>query len=188
MTNPDSAQSLPNKLTLLTIGFCKDLEGEAKLKAAGIERIWRLGNGAESLADAIYDFRGRPGTLAVVDDLRIFSPNDSNYEIAAVCARLTRIEIDLVDITQPELIMPELQERARKALHASRPMPNHRTARRRGRQGGLAKAAAAEAARTVRIAPDIAQRLWSLKEITQKAKLWVLGKGFTLSSCQRHFT
>lgn len=180
-----SADPVPLRLPLLTIGFCKDLAGEAKLRAASVERIWRLGNGAESLADAVYDFRERPGTLAVVDDLRIFGEN--NYTIAAACAAIMRLNIDIVDINYPEQVVPELQERARKALHSARPMPNHRTARRRGRMGGLARAAAAEIARATRIAPDIAQRLCSLKEITWAAKLFVLGEGFTMSSVQRHY-
>lgn len=182
-----SAASLPIRLTLLTIGLCKDLAGEEKLKALGIERIWRIGNGSESLADAVYDFRGRSGTLAVADDLRIFSPNDSNFEIAAVCAGLLRLKIEIVDINHPEEVVPEMQERARKAFHSARPMPNHRIARRRGRMGGLARAAAAEIARATRCAADIAERICRHEKLAWADRLEILGEGFTMSSIQRHY-
>lgn len=183
--NLSSADPDPKGLPLRKIGFCVNLSGEERLTGAGITRIWRRGNGNESVDEAIYDFRGLPGILMVADDLRIFG--DTNLDIANVCAKLLRHNISIVDITHPEEVIPELQERARKALHASRPIRNHRTARRRGRMGGLARAEAAAIARATRCADDIAQRLCSLKEITWAAKLWVLGEGFTMSSIQRHY-
>lgn len=61
MTRSNGAHQNPYGLQLLTIGFCKDLAGEEKLRAAGVERVWRLGNGSDSLDSAIYDFRERGG-------------------------------------------------------------------------------------------------------------------------------
>lgn len=179
----NSAHAAPQRLQLLTIGFCTDLAGEAKLKAKGVERIWRRGNGLESIDDAIYEFRGRAGTLAVTDDLRIFG--GSNIEIAMVCARLFRMGISLIDADHLEQVVPELQERARAALHAARPMPSHRVARRRGRQGGLAKAAAAAFARGIRCADDIVQRLCDHPALTWDDCAAILGPPFSKSTLQR---
>ena len=181
-----SAHQVPFGLPLLTIGYCANLAAEERLRGLGVERIWRNGDGTDCLEDVIYDFRDRPGALAFVNETKLFG--ETNDEIAAVFDELERLEIKPIDIDFPGLRVPKLQERARKALHAAAPMPSHRIARRRGRQGGLAKAAAAELARSLRIAPDIARRLWKLEGVTQKQKLYVLGEGFTLSSCQRHFT
>ncbi len=184
----------PYGLQLLTIGFCKDLAGEQRLIAAGVEpfMIWRLGDGTcSALEDALYAFRDRGGCLAIVDDFRIFG--DGRKKILAMVSKLTRETatkgpIKIVNVDQPDKDNYQLIDQAVAMCHAAKPMPNHRVARYRGRQGGKAKAAAAALARAMRIDPEIARRLWSLKELTQKTKLWVLGEGFTLSSCQRHFT
>lgn len=183
----NSTHQPPLRLPLLTIGFCTDLAGEERLRAAGVERIWRRGNGVESLDDALYDFRERPdGALAITDDLRIFGL--TRKAILAAISAITRAGIKIISLVKPDFDIHQLIDQALGALHAAVPMRNHRTARRRGSLGGKAKAAAAELARAMRIDPEIARRLWSLKEITQKTKLWVLGEGFTLSSCQRHFS
>jgi hypothetical protein len=127
------------------------------LRAAGVERVWRRGNGAENLDDAIFDFRGRSGALAITDDLRIFGLTQK--EIFARCSALMNAGIKVIDITHPSDNIHDLQRRAFVALHAAAPIRNHRIARRRGRMGGLAKAAAAQAARDGRCSPDIVARL-----------------------------
>jgi hypothetical protein len=189
--NLNSAHQGPLRLPLLTIGFCTDLAGEEKLKALGIERIWRRGDGSNTMDDALYDFRGRSGALAIVDDLRIFGL--TRRDILAKVSEIAKDTCDhkpitVINIDQPDADIFALVNQALAALHAAAPIRNHRTARRRGSMGGKAKAAAAEMARAMLIHPEIARRLWSRKELTQKIKLWILGEGFTLSSCQRHLT
>lgn len=185
---PNSARRPSLGLSLLTIGFCTDLAGEARLRAAGVERIWRRGDGVQSLDDALYEFRGRAGALAITDDLRIFGL--SRREILAKVSEITRDRpghpaIKIVDIRQPEKDAYQLADQALGALHAAAPMRNHRTARRRGRQGGLAKAAMAELARGIRCAADIVQRLCDHPALTWDDCAAILGPPFSKSTLQR---
>lgn len=184
----NSAQPPPQTKALLTVGFCVNCEGEAQLIAAGVDPdlIWMRGGGAESLKWAINYLRGRSGMVCVADDLRIFG--DSRKAISAQMAAFHVQGVIVRDVVRDENNPHVLTQAAFEAMAKSAGMRNHRTARRRGSLGGKSKAVAAELARAIRIDPEIARRLWSLKEITQKTKLWVLGEGFTLSSCQRHFT
>lgn len=179
----DKAMTEIVSLPMLSVGFCIDLAGEEKLRKAGLGKIWRRGNGAESLEDAIFEFRGRPGSLVAADDLRIFGLTQK--DIFARCSSLADAEIKVVNVNHPRENIHDLQKRAFGALHASAPIRDRRTARRRGRQGGLAKAAAAETARATRIAPDIAQRLCASKSLTWKEKAEIIG--MPLSTVQRHY-
>lgn len=174
-------------LPMLSIGFCTDIAGEEKLHAAGVERIWRRGNGNESLDDAVFEFRGRPGAIVLVDDLRVFGT--TQRDILAKASEITRktpdkAPIEIIDLTHPDEDVHMLVARALRALHAAAPIRNRRTARRRGRQGGLAKAQAAEAARATRIAPDIARRLCASR-LTWKEIAEILG--MPISTVQRHY-
>ena len=185
VTATKSAHLAPHGLPLLTIGLCANLAAEERLRALGVERIWRRGDGTDCVEDAIYDFRDRPGALAFINETKLFG--DTNDAISDVFDELERLEIKPIDIDFPLLRVPKLQERARKALHAAAPMPSHRIARRRGRQGGLAKAAAAAAARAIRIDPEIACRMCRHEKLTLDDCLFILGEGFTKSSIQRHY-
>lgn len=173
------AAALPN----LTIGFCTDVAGEDKLRSVGVQRIWRRGCGLESLDDAIFEFRGRHGALAVTDDLRIFGLTQK--EIFSRCSDLLNAGIDVINIEHPCDNIHDLQRRAFSALHAAAPIRNRRIARRRGSMGGLAKAAAAQSARATQIAPEIAQRLCASKSLTWKEKAEIIG--MPLSTVQRHY-
>lgn len=175
----------PPQLPLLTIGFATNPAGEQRMKDWGIERTWMRGRDAETIEDAILDFRKRPGALAIDADLRIFG--HTQREILAKASEVHKLDIRLVDIDRPTADAHELVQRALTALHSSRPIRNHRTARRRGRQGGLAKAAAAANERDRRIAPEIAERLCRHKKLAWADRLEILGEGFTMSSIQRHY-
>jgi hypothetical protein len=179
----NAAKNITVALPTLSIGFCTDLAGEESLRAAGVERVWRRGNGAESLDDAIFDFRGRPGALAITDDLRIFGLTQK--EIFARCSALMNAGIKVIDITHPSDNIHDLQRRAFVALHAAAPIRNHRIARRRGRMGGLAKAAAAQAARDGRCSPDIVARLCRHPTLTWEDCAVILGPHFSTSTLQR---
>jgi hypothetical protein len=170
-------------LPILSVGFCVDITGEEKLRKAGLSKIWRRGNGAESLEDAIAEFRGRPGALVVSDDLRIFGLTQK--EIFARCSALADMEIKVANVNHPGENIHDLQRRAFGALHAAAPIRDHRTARRRGRQGGLAKAAAAQAARDGRCSPDIVARLCQHPALTWEDCAGILGPHFSTSTLQR---
>lgn len=182
----NSANPNPCGLQLLTVGFCKDLAGEQKLIAAGVEpfMIWRVGDGnASSLEAALAVFRNRGGCLAITDDLRIFG--DSRKAILAMASKLTRASIKVVDVTQHEMDVFQLADQACGKLHAAAPIPNRRIARRRGSWGGKAKAAAAALARAVICSPGVARRLCARKELTWEVKAFILG--IPVSTAQRHY-
>lgn len=66
----NSARQQSLGLMLLTIGFCTDLAGEEKLRAAGVDRIWRRGDSTQSLDDALYEFRGRAGARRMTREIQ----------------------------------------------------------------------------------------------------------------------
>lgn len=181
--NVISARQPSPKLPPLTIGFCTDLAGEAKLQDVGVERIWRRGDGLQSLEDALYEFRGRPdGALAITDDLRILGL--TRKAILATVSEITRAGVRIVSLIKPDFDIHQLIDQALGALHAAAPMRNHRTARRRGRIGGLAKAASAALARAVICAPEVAKRLCASR-LTWEEKAFILG--MPVSTIQRHY-
>jgi len=151
MRRVNTAAKAPRPVRPLTVGFCTDRNGEAELRAAGIERIWMRGRGMESADWAISWLRGRPGVLAVASDLRCFGP--TRKEIFARTADLARRGITLRDVRQPGLNAHELEERTLASINAASGMGNRRTARRRGAKGGTAKGVAAWVARN-EIAPE----------------------------------
>ena len=172
----------PHQFPLLTIGWATNPEGEARMQKERIERIWMRGRGAEALDDAIYEFRGRPGGLAIDTDLRIFG--HTQRDILAKASELHKAGIRIIDIDRPTADPHELVHRALRALHASQPIRNHRTARRRGRTGGLAKAANEAIRRAGLISDDIAIRLCASR-LHWKEKAEILG--MPISTIQRHY-
>lgn len=186
MTRSNSAPQLSEQ-PVLTLGFCFDLAGEAKLLAAGIpkEMIWRRGDQMACLDHALRYFRQRPGILAVVDDLRIFG--ESRRAIIAQQHDLKARGILVLDVVTNDNDELSLLDRALKALSSSAGMRNHRTARRRGAKGGEAKGIAAQMRRNARVADDIVERLCSLPQLTWKLCAWVLGEGFSAASLNRHY-
>lgn len=169
-------------LPLLAIGFTTNPEGEARLRKEGIEQIWMRGRGAECLDEAIYAFRRRPGGLAITDDLRIFG--HTQRDILAKASELHKLNIQIIDIERPTADPHELVHRALRALHASQPIRNHRTARRRGRMGGLGKAANEAVRRAALVSDDIAMRLCASR-LHWKEKAEILG--MAISTIQRHY-
>lgn len=128
-------------------GFCQGRDMLAPLRAAGLpdQAIWLEGRGAEDLEGCIGSFRGRPGTLLVAPDLRVFGQSIKSVEVAM--ARLEKLKIRVVDIIHPQHeTVAEMLGFARARIGGTR-FRDRRTARRRGATGGLAKGEAARSAR-----------------------------------------
>lgn len=187
MAHINSTHRHPRTNPPLTTGFCVDSAGEEKLLAYGVERIWMRGRGHESLDEAIYDLRldepGDRASLAIVGDLRMFG--ETNDDIADRIDEIEDLGVTLIDIEHPEDSHVKIGNRARKTLHAARPMPSSRVAKRRGSLGGKAKAAMAELARAIRCAPDIVQRLCDHAALTWDDCAEILGPPFSKSTLQR---
>lgn len=187
MSRLNSAHALPQTEAVLTLGYCVDLAGEAKLLASGIpkEMIWRRGDQVESLDFALRYFRKRTGILAVVDDLRIFG--ESRKAIIAQQHDLKARGILVLDIVANDNDELSLLDRALKALSSSAGIRNHRTARRRGAKGGEAKGIAAAAQRNAVLAHEIVRRFVKESGLSLKRLAYLFGPPFNVSALRRHF-
>lgn len=128
-------------------GFCRNKEHLPSFRAYGLpdKLIWVDGRGAEDIETCLASFRGRPGTLYIAPDLRVFGP--SRKAVVQVMARLERAKIKVVDIIHPQdVTVSEMLDRAVVLISGSR-FRDRRTARRRGATGGLAKGEVARSAR-----------------------------------------
>lgn len=172
---------------VLTIGYCTDDKSEKALIAQGVpaEQIWRRDRDLHALEFALRYPRGRETILVVAEDLRIFG--ESRKAIIAQQQALKARGIIVLDVVANDNGELSLLDRALKALSSSAAMRNHRTARRRGARGGVAKGVAAQVRRNARVADDIVQRLCSLPQLTWKLCAWVLGEGFSAASLNRHY-
>lgn len=166
-------------------GFCVDVEGEKALLAAGVEVVWRRGNGDESLDWVIASFREEPGTLAITDSLLIFG--ESKKEILAVLSTLARNKIALVDIRRPDLNVHDLEDEAYRALSASNGMKDKRTARKRGRLGGVAKREAARLRREASDPHGLAKKIWQRADIPLRIRTELLAGICSASTARRIF-
>lgn len=183
MTRVNTAAMASQPVPLMTLGFCIDKAGEAELMADGVDHIWMRGRQAESLDWAIDFLRGEPGTLKLVNDLRVFGP--TRKEIFAYTADLTRRGIKVVDIRDPGANLSELEHKALIAKSASAGIANKRQARYRGSKGGTAKGVAAWRERN-EVAPD-----WLLRnmvaEFGAKRTAALLENKISASSLGRHY-
>lgn len=182
MTHLNSA---PQKI--LAIGYCTDDLSEKVLREHGIDAdlIWQKGRGVECLDYALRYFRGRPGVLAVAEDLRLFG--DARKAIFDQVRELNTLGITVRDVVANDDDPLSLVERALVAKSKSAGMKNHRTARRRGSKGGLAKKLAAEATRNAILAHDIVVRLCSHPKLTKRDCAEILGPPFSLSTLIRNY-
>lgn len=166
------------------LGFCKTAEAEKELIDFGVLpiNVWMVGRGAESLDEVIKRNRGEPGDLYVAEDLRVIGKTQA--DIFTGVKQLNKARITVHDINNPEATIEDLMQLAFKAMHSACAIRNHRTARRRGRQGGLAKAANAAARRRAEVSDEIARALWASR-LTKKEKAAILR--ITISTGDRHY-
>lgn len=168
----------------LRLGICKSAEAEDALIAEGIhpDQIWMVGRGLESVKEAVEYCRGRPAEFALAEDLRILG--GSQAAIFDATKMITRAGTTLVNIDAPDQDINDMQRIAFKALHSATAIYSHRTARRRGSKGGLAKAANAAARRRAEVSDEIARKVWQSR-LTKQEKAAILG--CTISTGDRHY-
>jgi hypothetical protein len=134
--------SIPESPQLLTIGLCATGDQEARLQAAGVKHIYRLGRGLENLHWALDWLRGRGGVLKVATDLRIFGATRAT--MMAALDDCERKGVTVIDIAHPEdVTLTQRIKRALVAISSARFIGDRRKARREGSKGGLAKGASA---------------------------------------------
>ena len=178
---------MPSANSGIVRGYCRHRDNCAAIKAAGVDdkALYLEGRGAETLEQCIASFRGRPGRLLIAPDLRVFGA--AKKDVAEVMARLERAHIRVEDIAHPEDgTIAEMMQRASVLISGTR-FRDRRTARRRGREGGLAKGESLVQARA-QIAPD-----WLLRNIVAEealswpAKLRLLDGRISEATLRRHY-
>lgn len=146
--------------------------------------IYTIGQGAENFEECLWSFRGRPGDLGLISDLRIFG--NSRAAILAVMQDLydrgitVRQYLPDSQITNPNILI----ENAIKAVSANRFAIRGR-AKRVGKKGGASKGFHEKARRDARIAEDIVRALVIRDGIRKTAAL--LGKPFSRGVLTRHY-
>lgn len=170
----------------VTRGFCKNKDQVAALMACGLVEkvIYQDGRGAEDLERCLASFRGRGGTLMIAPDLTVFG--DSRKAVAAVMDRLERAKIRVVDVVHPQDETVAAMMRRADVMISHTGLMCRRTAKRRGRFGGIGKGRAAQERRNAAAPTDYVQRLVQHREIPWRVKLEVLGPGFSPSTLRRH--
>lgn len=172
----------------VAFGYCTDRKMLPALRTTGLadRLIWLEGRGAETLDRCLaLAFRGRPGKLFVAPGLTVFG--DARKDVLAVMARLESARIRVVDIIHPQdQTVSDMIRRAVDAIGNSR-FRDKRTARRRGRAGGLARGITA-ANKRAEIAAD-----WVIKNIVNDPDVsWSQAHAFfdgkiSMASLRRHF-
>lgn len=157
-STPTSPHSIPPMAT----GYCTNPAAKAVLLAAGLDqyRVYMRGDGDENFYWAVAADHDRGQPLYIAEPLTIFG--ESRKDIFAHTKILARRRIDLRDVRDLGLTVPEMEEEAFKSLAAKNGMRDKRTAKKRGRMGGNAKREAAIATRAT-IAAD-----WVLQNIVRE--------------------
>lgn len=168
--------------------FCTTKDQAAHLREYGLsdKSVWFGGRGAETLDRCVATFRGRPGTLIVAHDLRVFAA--SKRAVAAVMGRLEDLHIRVVDISHPEdTTVAALMQRASIAISGTR-FRDRRTAKRMGRAGGLANGTSADAKRA-EIAPAwLLRNIVADRDIPWPVKLRILNGKISSATLRRHYS
>jgi hypothetical protein len=162
---------------------------ETGLQAAGIEKVWMEGRGAETLASCLVAFRERPGDLHVFGGLRVLA--GSRDGIVKAVRDLKHRKIVVVDEMNKERSDQhgaEMLDRAmRQILGSNKVKGSSKFARKIGAQGGDAKAESAKAKRDAILREDIIRRIVNAPELTWERKVEILGEPFNESTLRRHY-
>lgn len=168
---------------LLVRGFCTTSEARALLESHSVEPIFC--GGVEDAEWAVMSFRKRPGVLAIAQDLRIFG--ETQEEFFGAAAFLSRRDIELHDVRYPDAVSEDLLKKTVSAINATSGMKDKRTAKKRGRLGGLAKKLAAQQKREALDRDGVLTRLFNHKDIPWRVRMEIAGPTVKASSARRHF-
>jgi hypothetical protein len=167
--------------------FCRSKDHMSAFRAYGLpdKLIYVDGRGAEDLEACIASFRGRPGTLMIAPDLTVFGA--AKRDVAAAMARLERARIKVVDVIHPQDgTVAEMMHRASVLISGSR-FQDRRTARRRGRDGGIAKGQVARSARLALDTDTFIRNLVAEDGIPWPVKARILQSKISESTLRRHY-
>lgn len=168
--------------------FCRNREHLAAFRAYGLpdKLVYLDGRGGEDIDRCLASFRGRPGRLLIAPDLRVFGT--SKKAVAITMAKLERARIKVLDVIHPQdETVSEQLHRASVLISGAR-FRDRRTARNRGREGGLAKG---EVSRATRAQIDTDRLIRNLvsehKRIGWRLVIRICGGKISESTLRRHY-
>lgn len=182
------ARREPETERVLSRGLAANLDERKILLAWGLKEneVYTQGQGAESIAECLWSFRGRPGQLVIVSDLRIFGDTKAIITMAMADLFARKIEVRRLmpdgEITNPHVLV--------KQAHAA--IANNRftvrgRAKREGAKGGAAKGFGEKARRDALCSPVIVRRLVAEFGIRMASRL-LGGAPFSRNTLNRYYT
>lgn len=169
-------------------GFCRNKEQEADILAHGVpaRSVFMAARGAESLEGCIGTFRGRPGTLIISHDLRVFGA--TKRQVAEVMSQLESLGIKVHDLTHPEdATTAKMLHRANVAISGARLSGDRTRARKQGRSGGKKKGEYAWNRRDDLAPRWLLDRLVDHRAISWDVKVQLLQPHFSEATLRRHY-
>lgn len=160
---------------------------EALLKSRPGLKIYAEERGAEGIDAVIMAFRGKPGTLCIAYDISLFGQTQTEY--VEVYQRLKRLKITILDVINNENSASdgvEMQKRAAASLQYVKSLRGDRkTAKRRGRKGGIGKGIVAAAKRAEIASDDVIKRMCEEARVPWRLKAEILG--IDIATLRRHY-
>jgi hypothetical protein len=137
------AQTLAGPLLVPPIvGYAATKDQAARLAEYGANPVFREGDGAETLTEALKYFRKRKATLAICTEGRVFG--EKRKQVTDAFDLIDQAGVRIYDLEHPtEARITQHQERAQTEAARYNRIGDHRTARSRGKKGGTAKGIAA---------------------------------------------
>jgi hypothetical protein len=147
------------------VGYAASKDQAARLIEAGYSPVFREGDGAETLTEALKYFRKRRATLAICTDGSVFG--DKRKPVVDALKLIDAAGLTIHDIANPDdkLLSDHMERGLRWAAGFGR-IRDRRTARQRGALGGKAKLAAMEARRDLVASRPVIERLCNHPKLT----------------------
>lgn len=171
-----------------TRGFCRTKEQEADILAHGVpaRAVFMADRGAETLDQCIASFRGRPGTLVISHDLRVFG--GTRRQVAEIMAQLESLAIKVTDLTHPQdVAVSQMLHRANVLISGARLSGDRPRARKQGRAGGRRKGEYAWNKRDELAPRWVIDRIVDHRDIPWAVKKQLLAPHFTQATLRRHY-
>lgn len=176
----------------MKIGFASKIwrlpvdKQQEDIAAYGVDGIYTVGEGAETLDEAVRKLKRDPlhRVLCIAADFRVFG--DTQAKIFAATTFLESAGIRVVDVRQPKLTLSELTRIGLSALAGyNRWKGGKRDAKRNARRGGEAKRTKQAEKRTGIADEKVIRAIASAPELSWKRKENILG--ISQATLRRHY-
>jgi hypothetical protein len=166
------------------VGYVATKDQAARLAKYGASPVFREGDGAETLAEALKYFRKRRATLAICTEGRVFG--EKRKQVAAAFDLIDQSGVRIYDLEHPtEARITQHQDRAQTEAARYNRIGDHRTARSRGKKGGTAKGIAAAERRKAADPYGLVKRIMAETDIPVPVKRRLLKGIISISTARR---